>query len=118
MSYDVYIGRDGDSLNHTSNLARLFYDFLPVEQEGERGGIWSLDGKTGAQAARMIADAWVHMDHAMNRAWIDGPAADGAFRAKYDPANGWGTTLSGVLFLARIQALCINNPREKVRVSG
>lgn len=115
MSYDFSIG--DVSLNHTSNGAAIFYDHMP-EREGSRGGLHSLDGLTGRQACVVIADTFERMNRTRRNVWRSDSVGEPEFRAKYDAPNGWGSTVSSMLFLAQILAACANNPRKKVRLSA
>lgn len=100
MSYHVAIGKD--NFNYTYNMAGMFWSCID-------GGIKSLHGKTGSQAAKMIGEGFdrLHREY----------ASGAQFRAKYDAPNGWGSTDGGMIFLARIMAACHRNPRSKVWVS-
>ena len=117
MSYDICVGREW--VNYTRNGNALFYDHMPaVEGESDRGGLWTLDGQTGAQASKLIANAFDRIADTRLKLWQENDVGETRFRALYDSPNGWGSTIGGLLFLARIQALCIRNPRAKVSVSA
>lgn len=113
MSYDIDIGRE--NFNYTSNVARLFYDHIPATDE-ERGGLHSLNGLTGKQAAEVLRVAFDQIDRSVMRDWNDTDVGEPKFCGRYDPANGWGSTVGALVFLARIMAACHANPRCKVRV--
>lgn len=108
MSYDVCIG--GEDFNYTSNVAQLFYDHMP-------DGIKSLDGMTGREASLRIASAFDRMDRTRHDLWENDAVGEPQFCARYDAKNGWGSTVGGMIFLAKIQGACIRHPRSKVRVS-
>ena len=120
MSYDVDVGRAW--LNYTSNCSALFYDHMPpVESDNEahaRGGLWTLDGLTGAQASKLIADAFDRIDQTRIKHWHGREVGEVEFCRLYDSPNGWGSAIGAILFLARIQSECIRQPRVKVRVSA
>lgn len=115
MSYDVDIG--GEWFNYTSNLAPLFYDHIPPQSEECRGGIHALDGKTGKQAALIIANFFGAVDNTIMQLWREGDGSK-QFCARYDAANGWGSAISAIVWLGKLQAVCIANPRKKVRASA
>jgi len=117
MSYYISVG--DQSLNYTSNGCALFYDHIPALDS--RGGLHELDGKTGAQAVAIIGEAWsrihttkldVWRSHIGNVAVVGEPE----FCAKYDPPNGWGSTVGALIYLGQIMAMCAANPRKRVRV--
>lgn len=106
MSYDVSIGDEW--FNYTSNVAKLFYDHIPAQEEGCRGGLHALHGKTGKQAAAILRDGYA----AISRSYGSNPH----FGSKYDAPNGWGSTLGALIFLGQILAACAAHPRKKVEV--
>lgn len=108
MSYDVSIGDEW--FNYTWNVSQLFYDHIPADRD--RGGLSELDGLTGRQAIAVITPAFTRLNDTYCRA--NGAAG---FRRKYDAENGWGSTDGAVIFLARIMAACVANPRRKVSVT-
>lgn len=99
MSYDIQVG--SYDFNYTSNMAKMFYDHMD-------GGLHSLHGKTGSQAAKIIASCF----DGFYRDYTSGTQ----FRSKYDAPNGWGSTDGAMIFLARIMAACHASPRSKVKV--
>lgn len=109
MSYDIYIG--DENYNYTSNLAKLFYDHIPAAEEGGRGGLHELHGKTGKQAGDILADAFTRIDRSAYR----NDNLKG-FCARYDAPNGWGSTVGALLFLSCVMAACYRNPRKRVRI--
>lgn len=113
MSYDIYIG--GENFNYTSNGTAIFYDHMPAE-EGQRGGLHNLEGLTGRQAALVIRDALDRIHRTRMDLWRDGEVGSRTFCAKYDPPNGWGSTVGAILFLSRVLAECAAKPRSKVRI--
>lgn len=113
MSYDVSIG-DAD-FNCTYNVSKLFYDHIP--QVRDRGGLSEVHGLSGKQAASILGDAFERIHGTYLTAWRNGEVGAATFRAKYDPPNGWGSTVGGLIFLARLMAACTDNPRKKVEVS-
>lgn len=119
MSYDVSVGDFCG--NYTSNVSAIFYDHIPADTS--RGGLHELDGKTGKQAVAIIGDAWSRIHATKIDLWRKniGPTAvvgEPEFCAKYDPANGWGSTVGALIFLGEVMAACAANPRKKVRVSA
>lgn len=115
MGYDVSVG--GENFNYTSNGSAIFYDHMPAE-DGQRGGLFLLDGKTGKAAALIIREALYRIHGTSMDLWVSGEVGSRTFCAKYDPPNGWGSTVGAILFLSRILAECAANPRKKVRVSA
>jgi hypothetical protein len=113
MSYDIDIG-DRD-FNVTFNIAPLFYDHIPGE-DGGRGGLHALHDKTGKQALGILTDAMERIDKTSMRDWELDAVGEPKFCARYDAKNGWGSTVNGLIFLARLTAACANNPRCKVKV--
>lgn len=128
MSYDISIG--DHSFNYTWNMAPLFRDH--IEDSGAGGGIKELDGKTGAEAAPVLGKAFRALERTIRRlhddetkpTWKDekgqrkaARSGDKAMRAKYDAENGWGTTLSAVIFLGELMAACVECPDDVVSVS-
>lgn len=111
MSYGIWIG--GKSFNHTSNTARLFYDHIPADRT-ERGGLWELISLTGKQAIPVISDALHRIDATRSKLRQDGVTGDPEFCAQYDAKNGWGSTISAILFLSLILAACAEHPRHKI----
>ncbi len=114
MSYDVWIG--DASFNYTSNVSRLFYDHIPEQRN--RGGLHELDGLTGAQASRLLSDAFSAIHGTYLRVWTEGEVGAATFCQAYDANNGWGSTVGALIFLAQILAACATNPRKRVRVSA
>lgn len=104
MSYDVSIG--GCEFNYTYNVSQLFYDHIPKFRD--RGGLSELHGLTGRKAVDVL-------EVALND--ISRKVHDPAFAKQYDPANGWGSTIGAITFLACILAACASNPRSKVTIS-
>ncbi len=115
MSYDISVGRE--DFNYTSNIAKLFYDHITASDEG-RGGLHELTGKTGRQAAMILADAFNRIKSTKMKLWSHGVTGEPAFCAKYDAPNGWGSAVGGLILLAQIMAACHANPRAKVQVSA
>jgi hypothetical protein len=113
MSYDVSIG--DESFNYTSNVSQLFYDHIPKERSV--GGIHELDGLTGAAAARLLGETFERISQTRLLLWTN-DVGEPAFCKKYDNANGWGSAIGGILFLANIMGACVANPRSRVRVSA
>jgi hypothetical protein len=109
MSYDVWIG--DSSFNYTSNVFALFSDHID-------GGLISLDGLTGKQASDRLAKAFEAIDNSRHALWKDNVQGEPAFCAQYDAKNGWGSTVGGIIFLAKIHAACAANPRKTLRVSA
>lgn len=114
MSYDVSIG--DQSFNYTYNVSALFYDHIPAS-EGGRGGLHELDGKTGKQAVAILADAFFRINRTKLDLWERDDIGEPAFCAKYDAANGWGSAVGALIFLAQIMAACAANPRKRIRIS-
>lgn len=112
MSYDVSIG--SESFNYTSNVSNLFYDHIPVKRS--RGGIHEIDGLTGAQAARVLGEAFGRMNGTRHRLYVDGARGEPRFDLEYSAANGWGSAIGGIIFLGEIMGACVANPRKRVRV--
>lgn len=113
MGYDVSIG--DASLNYTSNVAALFYDHIPAT-EANRGGLHELHGKTGKQAAAILAEAWERIWRTKHDLWETDAVGEPEFCARYDAPNGWGSTVGGLIFLAQIMGACSANPRKIVQV--
>lgn len=123
MSYDVCVGPI--SLNYTSNGCALFYDHMPPVDTDQpnrpdhphlRGGLWTLHGLTGAEAALLIADAFTRIEQTRMKLWEDRVVGEPEFCKLYDSPNGWGSTIGALLFLARIQAACVHYPSSMVEV--
>lgn len=114
MSYDVSIG--DSSFNYTSNVAALFYDHIPAERS--RGGLHELHGLTGKQASELLRQTWGHIHSTYLNEWKSGEVGAARFRVKYDPPNGWGSTVGALIFLAEITSACHANPRKKVSVDA
>lgn len=114
MSYDIYIA--GEDFNVTFNISRLFYDHIP--DAGKRGGLHELNGLTGKQAVEVLSDAFDRIDRTRCNLWSHSEVGDRRFCAQYDAPNGWGSTVGGLVFLARLMGACARNPRSRVRVSA
>ena len=112
MSADVWIGDEGH--NYTHNTSRLWHDHL---QDGDLTGLSVLDGKTGAEAFRLMKDAFDKIHRTCINDWKLEDVGEPVFCRKYDSSNGWGSTVGGLIFLAKIMASCASHPRKKVRVS-
>jgi hypothetical protein len=113
MSYDIQIA--DKYFNQTWNLSAIFYDHIPVVDS--RGGLHELDGKTGKQAAVILAEAFERISNTRLKFYQDGIRGEPEFCAKYDAPNGWGSTVGALIFLARLMAACFEHPRSKVTVS-
>jgi len=113
MSYDVSIG-DFDS-NMTYNVGKLFYDHIP--NMGNGGGLRELNGKTGAECVDILQEAFVSLRNAQHALWKNGVPGAPEFCAKYDPPNGWGSTIGAITWLGEILAACAKNRRKRFRVS-
>lgn len=117
MSYDVSVGPI--SLNYTSNGSALFYDHMPpvdTDEPNLRGGLWTLHGLTGAEAALLIADAFARIEQTRIKLWEIDTVGEPEFCKLYDSPNGWGSTVGALLFLARIQGACVRYPSSVVEV--
>lgn len=117
MSYDIHVGPI--SLNYTSNGSALFYDHMPPVDEHPihmRGGLWTLQGLTGAEAALLIADAFARIELTRIKLWEIDAVGEPEFCKLYDSPNGWGSTVGALLFLARIQGACVRYPTDVVEV--
>lgn len=114
MSYDIYVG--GESFNYTSNVAKLFYDHIPALEDGGRGGLDELHGKTGKAATAILKDAFDRIHLSYLKDWTVGEVGSSTFSSRYDPPNGWGSTVGALIFLAQVMAACASNPRKKVRL--
>jgi len=113
VSYDVSIGSfDG---NYTWNVSALFVDHIPANRFS--GGLNELDGLTGRQAVEVLSEAFSRIHATKVNLWKRTTVGEADFCAKYDPPNGWGSTVGALIFLAQILAACAANPRKKVRVS-
>lgn len=113
MSYDVSIGKV--SLNYTWNGNALFFDHIPAMRRS--GGINELDGLTGRQAAAVISDALDRIVSTQRNLQRDGDIGAPLFCARYDPPNGWGSTVGALIFLSRILAACALHPSHRVSVT-
>jgi hypothetical protein len=112
MSYDVSVGTD--SFNYTYNLAPFFRD--AIADYGRGGGMQELDGVTGARACMILRSAFEEIQRIYLNENGSVPGA-ARFCAKYDAANGWGSTVGAMIFLTQVLAACSQNRRRKVRVS-
>jgi hypothetical protein len=108
MSYDIYIG-DAD-LNYTYNLSRFFHDHI-VTDVGT--GLQAIDGLKGREAALVLSAAFERAQETY--LWGSEPF-DKNMSIKYDPPNQWGSTMGALLFMGRVIAACLRNPRARVRV--
>lgn len=110
MSYDISIA--DESFNYTYNLGPIWHDHMP-------GGLPSLDGKTGAQAASTLRSFWAAIDARHRSYYRAAVAADGSkmLCEKYDAQNGWGSTVGALIFTGLLLSACNRHPRHKVRVS-
>lgn len=112
MSYDVSIGSfDG---NYTYNLGRLFHNH--IRSDGGTG-LRCLHGMTGKQAHAILSAAFDSIHKEYLDAWKSHEVGARTFCAEYDPANGWGSTVGAMIFLAQVSSACAQHPRRKVRVS-
>lgn len=114
MSYDVDIA--GFSSNYTYNLAPFFQRHIQVDGEAE-AGIRVLNGRTGRDAREILARAFDSISSEYMRVWTVEEVGARSFCSKYDPPNGWGSTVGAMLFLAQLMAACAANPRHRVRVT-
>lgn len=127
MSYDISVGEY--DFNYTSNMGPLFRDHI---EDNGCVGLRALDGKTGAECAYILGKAFKALQRSMRGlhddetqpTWKDekeqrkvARSGDKAMRAKYDAENGWGSTLSAVIFLGEVMAACVESPEEIVSVS-
>lgn len=122
MSTNIYIG--DKCFNMTWNVSQFFYDHIPaVESEDPReaaGGWHAFHGKTGTQAIEIINEAYERIEHTRNSfSYADGARMVGErdFCEKYDPPNGWGSTVHALVFLGKFAVACAMNPSSTVRVS-
>lgn len=112
MSVDIYVGKfDG---NYTHNVSKLWHEHLICD---DQTGFMALDGKTGAQAFRLMSEAFDRIYSTKCRLYHDGAIGEPEFCARYDAKNGWGSTVGGLIFMAQVMAACAAHPRSKVRVS-
>lgn len=114
MSYDLNIGEE--SFNYTFNVSKLFYDHMPADETSERGGLHTLDGCTGKEAAGKIAKALLEIERTRHNLWENGAVGEPKFGIKYDAPNGWGSAIGGIIFLSLVMAACYQNPRKRLRV--
>ena len=114
MGYHVSIGKD--TFNYTSNVRALFYDH--IQETDSRGGLHVLDGKTGKEGAAILRDAFFRINRTKLDLWERDDIGEPAFCAKYDAANGWGSAVGALIFLAQIMAACAANPRKRIDVSA
>lgn len=114
MSYDVCIGEFNS--NQTYNLSKLFYAYI-FDEKGNSIGIKGLHDKTGAEAFLLLQKAFDLIDNAMYDGHSECEVGLPKFCAKYDPPNGWGSTIGGLVFMSRFMAACAANPELKVSVS-
>jgi hypothetical protein len=107
MSYDVtlYVMRQTPGLytdvyeaNITSNLGAMFRLALGV-------GFKELAGMKAADAEPILAEAVWDM------------TMDERKYTPLNPANGWGSYESGLLFLRRLLQACQQNPDADIRIS-
>jgi hypothetical protein len=113
VSYDVSIGSfDG---NCTFNVSGLFFDHIPAERS--RGGLHELHGLTGRQASAVLSQAFKRIHKTYMTDCRPLPAAGAPiFCARYDPPNGWGSTVSALIFLGELLGACADHPRQRVTV--
>ena len=108
MSYDITIG--DESFNHTSNQSAMWYRHIPPN------GLKDLDGKTGKEAVAILSVFFDSLHREYLDDWQSGVAGNPRFTARYDASNGWGSTISAIMFVARVMAACHRALRKKVRV--
>lgn len=113
MSYDVSIGTF--SGNMTSNIAPVIYDHIP--NFGNGGGLHEIHGKTGKQALVILSDMFDLLQETRLSLCDDAITGEPKFCAKYDVANGWGSLVGALIWLAQIMAACGRSPRSIVYVS-
>jgi hypothetical protein len=109
MSYYIYIG-DAD-LNYTYNLSRFFHDH--IDGPDASTGLQAIDGLTGREAALVVSAAFERAQETYLRG---SEPFDKNMSIKYDPPNQWGSTMGALLFMGRVIAACLRNPRARVRV--
>jgi hypothetical protein len=114
MSYDVSVGSHYSS-NYTYNVSQFFSDH--IVDTGAGYGLRSLDGRTGKDAFYVLRDAFERIERTYLTAWRSGVQGAPDFCAKYDPPNGWGSTVGATIFLSNLMAACAAHPRAKVHVS-
>jgi hypothetical protein len=108
MSYDIYIG-DAE-LNYTYNLSRFFHDHI-VTDAGT--GLQAIGGLNGREAALVLSAAFERAQKTYLRGC---EPFDKNMSIKYDPPTQWGSTMGALLFMGRVIAACLRNPRACVRV--
>jgi len=113
MSYDVDIG--DFQANYTSNLASLFHDHI---FHNGKSGLQSLDGLTGLEVCQVLTEAFNKIEEHEFKTSIraEGLVGSPHFCKQYDPQNGWGSTVGGLIFLAQILAACSTRQGRIFRV--
>ena len=114
MSYDIYIGPW--SSNYTSNVSEVFYDHMD-------GGIRSLDGLSGYDAAARLGAFFNEISRTQIRMYARDPSQDKQrgepmLCDKYDPENGWGSLVGALIWAGQIMAACLMYPTERVEISA
>ena len=109
MSYDISIGEF--DRNYTSNVSKVFYDHL-------EGGLHCFHGKTGKEAAPLLAEMWRRLNDTRRVMGVVGVYGEHAMQAKYDAKNGWGTLVGALIFLGEFSAACAMFPRHKIHLSA
>jgi hypothetical protein len=125
MSYDINIGER--YFNETFNVSAVFYDHLPGD-ETCRGGLFWFKGKTGSEAIPIFKTFYENLNSnrdkhrpVVTRHMME-PRPDEIgeqkFLRKYDPKNGWGSTLGAIVFMAEFMIACVENPDAIIDVSA
>ena len=112
MSYDVSIGKWDGNFTHNS-LGQLCYNHL----DGA-GGLKSLHGLTGYEAAPLLQEFWKSVNDERHQMWKSDVVGEPDFCAKYDSPNGWGGAIGALTFMGELTAACALFPKSKITVDA
>ena len=121
MGWDVIVEGKECSISHnyTSNLSALLADHIPANSEsGSQAGIRGLNGLTGKEAVKILAEAFEEINNTRIAFWDknDDPGGDQKFVDHYQGEITYGSVVGTLLFLSNVLGACATMPDGKVIV--
>ena len=125
MSYDISVGEK--NWNVTYNLGKMFHEHIPAVEQDDgivtNSGLKRLNNMKGKDAVPIIGQFFTNLYKERNQLAVkrhnnfnDETRGEPELSEKYDPKNGWGSMIGGLIFLGELMAECALHPESVIDV--
>ena len=126
MSYNISVGTK--NWNVTYNLGKLFHNNIPSVENDDGSvtdsGLQRLHLKTGAESIEILGKFFENVQADRNRLtaerhrdFHDETRGEPELCEKYDPKNGWGSLIGGLIFMGEFLAECALHSDSVIEIS-